>query len=494
MRLAIVNQSLSSAPILAAFESYRGSIIDLDTGQIYGPATMARHHAELGHALVRAGMQPGERVVMAIGNGPLFVCLLTAILARGGSPLLVHVKTPAAELRRYALRFGASWIVCDGWSADELMAAEIVGAPLSRSLAADCLWSPVDSADPSFESRYPSLPGVPLHPTSGTTGVPKIAVRPGPAAIAEADHYIATIGIDARDTILVASPMSHAYAYGMGVMVPLASGANIVSTRNFEAAAVRKALVELGVTILPAVPAMLDLLMFGAGDRLRGAARCVLTAGAPLPERTARRFFECAGQHVRPLYGTTETGGISVGPADHALASGGYVGPPMDGVEAEERRSSADLPADTGVAKLYIRSSSMMAGYLGLGEIDTAPLDDGWFLTGDLATRDAEGGIYLKGRHNEVINVGGLKVIPCEVEDVIAAAPGVQEVKVYAGEDRNGRQFVKAAVVVASSASTVQLQAHCERELVYYKRPRNVIVLDRLPRTPSGKIIVGQLP
>lgn len=489
MRLAKLDQPLSPEPILAAFSNYRGSVIDLDFGRVHGPASLARDHAGFASALRRAGVEPGDRVVLAVGNGSNFVCLLTAALAAGAAPLLLHAKTPPAELRRAALRYGARQIVTDSWTAHELAAGNLPATPLAESSSTPVLQIAVDASDRQFDASYPRIPAVPLHPTSGTTGLPKIALRPGPAAVAEADHYIDTIGITSADVIVAATPMSHAYAYGMGVMVPLLTGAKIITTRSFEAAAIRRALVENNVTILPAVPAMLDLLIFGAGDRLRNTARCFLSAGAPLPEKTARRFYDCAGMHVRPLLGTTETGGISVGPDDGQMADGGYVGPPMRGVEAEIRDVGALGAEDVG--RLHIRSSSMMAGYLSAAGIDTTQLDDGWFQTGDLGYLRPRG-LCLKGRQSEVINVGGLKVIPCEVEEVLATLPGVSEVKVYAGHDRSGRQFVKAAIV-----GTVDLRAvedFCERELVYYKRPRTVLLLDKLPRTPSGKVIMAELP
>lgn len=115
---------------------------------------------------------------------------------------------------------------------------------------------------------------------------------------------------------------------------------------------------------------------------------------------------------------------------------------------------------------------SMMAGYLGHDGIDTSQLDNGWFMTGDIGVSSPRG-LYLKGRHSEVINVGGLKVIPCEVEEVIAGLAGVAEVKVYAGQDRSGRQFVKAAVVGGNAINARAVQTFCEQELVYYKRPRH---------------------
>lgn len=494
MRLATVSQALSADPILQAMAAYRGSVIDLDEGRVYGPATLARIQANLCSVLPEAGLLPGHRVVMALGNGPGFICLLTAILARGGAPLLVHMKTPPAELRRTAMRFGAEWVAADSWSIDEFGAAGMASQPLASETLPACLWHGVDRGDRSFDADYPLLPGMPLHPTSGTTGVPKIAVRPGAAAVAEARHYIDTIGIEASDAILAATPMSHAYAYGMAVMVPLVAGCNIVTTRSFEAAVIRRALAERRISILPAVPAMLDLLTFGAGDQLRQTVRCVLSAGAPLPDRTARRFFECTGMHVRPLYGTTETGGISVGLGDGRLATGGYVGPPMQGVEAEIRAALDESRLQDDWGRVHIRSSSMMAGYLGRTGIDDSPLEDGWFFTGDLGMGNSDTGLFLKGRQSEVINVGGLKVVPCEVEEVIATLHGVTDVKVYAAHDRKGRQSVKAAVVAGPGFDPKSIQEHCARHLVYYKQPRTVVMMDRLPRTASGKIIAAELP
>jgi len=110
------------------------------------------------------------------------------------------------------------------------------------------------------------------------------------------------------------------------------------------------------------------------------------------------------------------------------------------------------------------------------------------------AGRGSAGNIHLLGREAEVINVEGLKVIPSEVEEVIAAVPGVVEVKVYAGKRKSGGQFIKAAVVVEGRLDVQTIRAACERNLVYYKRPERIITLDRLPRSPAGKIQRDQLP
>ncbi len=492
MHLATVSDRLSPTPILDAVEAFRGSVLDLDQRWTIGPAALRRGRDEFSAFLQAQGLRSGDRVVLAVSNGPLFFAALAAVLTAGGSPLLVHVKTPPVELDRMARRHGAPWILANGWAESDLAATGLQSRCHGERWK-HCVWSAVDPAAGPWNADLPVLPGVPLHPTSGTTGLSKIALRPGPCAVAEAEHYVATIDVESTDLILACSPMSHAYAYGMGVMVPLITGCNVAAMRQFDPALARQALLELGVTILPAVPAMLDVLTFGAGDALRNTARCVLSAGAPLPERTARRFRQCTGMNVRPLYGTTETGGISIAESLDALPAAGYVGRPMAGVLA--RLSSAAVEGEAGppLHRLSIRSASMMAGYLSPDGVDASPLADGWFETGDLATLDDRGGVTLYGRESEVINVGGLKVVPCEVEEWIAALDGVQQVKVYPGADRNGRQFVKAAVVAPGLAAH-DIRDHCERGLVYYKCPRRVAMVDSLPRSAAGKIVVSQLP
>ncbi|REK19515.1 MAG: long-chain fatty acid--CoA ligase [Planctomycetota bacterium] len=484
----------SPLPILDAAERYGGRFVDLDRELVIEAAGFHAGRQALATRLTAWGLAPGARVVVSVSNGPQFVATLVSILAAGGSPLLVHAKTPATELKRTALRFGAEFIVADECPVGDFEAESLPSTTLEAADWLQLSAGRVDSGTPGFHGEFAALPGVPLHPTSGTTGVPKVAVRPGFAATEEARHYIETLGVTSDDTIMAVAPMCHAYAYGMCVMVPLLSGAAVVSMRGFQAGKVFQGLAQEPVTILPAVPAMLDVLLFGAGDRLRGTVRTVLSAGSPLSERTAERFHARSGATIRPLYGTTETGGITIAPAGEQQIAGSCVGPPMEGVEAQVRPHPEHSDAQPGVGRLFIRSSSMMSGYLASDGVDTSPVVDGWFETGDLARIDEHGYIHLLGREADVINVEGLKVIPSEVEEVIAAIPGVVEVKVYAGARKSGGQFIKAAVVAESALDVQTIRAHCEKHLVYYKRPERIHPLDALPRSPAGKIQRDKLP
>ena len=126
--------------------------------------------------------------------------------------------------------------------------------------------------------------------------------------------------------------------------------------------------------------------------------------------------------------------------------------------------------------------------------IDSTAIHDGWFETGDLGRIDAQGRIQLVGREKEIINVFGMKVVPSEVEEVIATLSGVREVKVYAGTHRSGSEVVKAAVAADGAVDAAQIREHCELNLAPYKRPQVIQLIEALPRSPLGKILRDQLP
>lgn len=490
-------ETLESSAILASVDSFRGSFLDLDNNCRVDARDFARGWRDLARQLGKRGLSAGHRVVMAVNTGPLFPAALAAVLSRGATPLLVHGSTPLLELINYAQRIAASFVLRDPHPAPALdksgfVSAEVVvaGAESDNRFATVVLYQ-VEASDDDFESNH-SLRGVPLHPTSGTTGESKIAARAGNCCIEEARHIIDTIEVQPRDRFLICVPMSHAYGYGTGTMVPIVANATIVTQRYFNPRAALRALSAQEITIFPAVPAMLDL-MLKVGNWPDPPPRHILSAGSPLSERVAREFRDKLKILVRPFYGTTETGTISIGASKEAYQLG-YVGRAMRGVEINLKplEDTASDAKDIGV--LHVRSSSMMSGYFRSNRDELEPVPDGWFDTGDLAKIDSMGGIHLVGRAKEIINVSGLKVIPREVEGVLAALEGVVEVVVYAGKHRSGFDIVKAAVVASRPLQLSGVRAHCEQYLVAYKRPEIVSFLSTLPRSPAGKILRDQLP
>jgi acyl-CoA synthetase (AMP-forming)/AMP-acid ligase II len=473
----------SPAPLLDAFENFEGSFFDIERNLRISASELKKLKTELRRKMVDAGLVPGDRIVAALPNGPLFAAAWAASLEAGGSPILVHGETPGLELERMAQRWGARFLVAETETSDgrEQKPGELLMASAQGTLR----WRRVDASNRS-QIRPAS---VPLHPTSGTSGQAKIAARPGRCAVAEPLHYIETLGLESSDVILCAIPMSHAYAYGMCLMVSLLTSASLLSMRRFNPELVLAAVNELGVSVLPAVPTMLDALLPSGAGRLTGRPRIVLSAGAQLPKKTFEAWRDSYQLCVRPLYGTTETGGISIAPAGDGFD--GSVGPPMKGVEVD-LQPTGDTGSGTEVGVLRVRSSSMMAGYLEENGVSGFALHDGWFETGDLARIDAQGKIHLQGRLAEVINAFGFKVVPREVEEVIALLPEIVEVKVYAVR-QTGVDAVEAAVVCHGRLSEEQILKHCEKHLVNYKCPTTIRFVDSLPRTASGKVALDQL-
>ncbi len=498
----LVASTSRAEPMLSAVTDFRGSWVDLDTGTTVSRDDFARGWSALSQLLRSQGLSPADRVLLCVANGPLFPAALAAIVDNGGSPILMHGESPPAELERMARRHGARFLLADGHRRDELQST-LSGTPFE--LGVDLPWAT------GLWGRWPentdwqpltpeALAGVPLHPTSGTTGEPRLAARPAACALAEADHYQRAVGVDASDVILALTPMSHAYAYGGCVMTALRSHARVLSMKKFRPKVVFRALEEYRITLMPAVPVMLEMLAFGAGDRLRRPELRVLSAGTLLPSRTAQHFQELSGGPVRVLYGTTETGAISVIPANDVATDpglhAGHVGLPMPEVAVQVRCETADASWDRGVGRVFVRSTSMMAGYATPKGLDTSAIEPGgWFATGDLGVYDGRGLLSLKGRETDVINVFGMKVVPAEVEEVIRALPSVLEVAVYARVKADS-QHVCAAIVPAPGflLDRAAVRAHCQEQLIYYKRPDSIVFMDALPKTPSGKVLRHQLP
>jgi acyl-CoA synthetase (AMP-forming)/AMP-acid ligase II len=485
---------LTATPLLDLFENYAGSYHDLDRNLKLEGAQLRAGRDALTAGFGRQKVTPGDRILLAVGNGPGFIAAFAAVLSVGASPVLVHVDTPPAELIRLSRSYDARFALCDAWTENELAAVCESVAPLEFCPEAHLILGTLQSPCDGQRQPLPSIVGMPLHPTSGTTGIPKLAARHGLAAIAEPRHYQHAMGIGPEDTILCVVPMSHAYGFGACAMLPLVSGAHLVSSRRFQPHAVFRALREHAITTFPAVPAMLHLMLVASRGPIEGLPPRVLSAGAPLAEHTAREFFEKNHQTAWSLYGSTETGGICVDVEAPIDAAPGSVGPKLRPVSVEIVALPDSGEWKPGIGRVSVKSPSMMAGYLTPEGIDSSSIHDGWFQTGDLGFIDPAGRVHLVGRESEVVNVFGMKVIPSEVESVIRDFPGVADVKVYAGLHRSGSQIVKAAVSGPPSLDLAGLREHCAAHLVAYKRPEIIIPLEALPRTPTGKIIKDQLP
>ena len=355
------------------------------------------------------------------------------------------------------------------------------------------------------EGAMPSAPcdGAPLLVlyTSGTTGAPKGAVLTRENAATCLDGLIEAWGWSALDTVVHALPLFHVHGLVLGLFGALRVGGALDWLPRFSPEAVSAAL-RRGQTMFFAVPTMYHRLAEAAeadpevAAGLR-AARLLISGSAGLPVREHRRIEAIAGRGVLERYGLTETLINCAVPA----ASGprpGYVGPPLPGIElklVDDARATLDAHDDATLGEIAVRGANVFPGYLNRPDATAKVIDDeGWFYTGDLATRTADGAIRIVGRRaTDLIKTGGYKVGAGEVEAAILEHPAVAEVAVLGVPDDDLGERIVAFVVAREPVAGEALTELVAAQLTPHKRPREVRFVDALPRNAMGKVMKPRL-
>jgi acyl-CoA synthetase (AMP-forming)/AMP-acid ligase II len=340
--------------------------------------------------------------------------------------------------------------------------------------------------------------------SSGTTGTPKgIGLSQWQllhAARRVAGHHRLGPGERGYSPL----PLFHVNAQVMGLLAALVSGASLVLDRRFDPDAYWARVAEWSPTWLNAVPAVLSTLLAQAPppDEVAARVRFARSASAPLPVATLRAFTRQTGIGVLETYGMTEAAGqITANPLDPRQRREGSVGLPVGVDLAVLDPTGQPLPAGArGVVGL--RGRQLTAGYLDLtatGPESRRPARDGtgWLSTGDVGFRDEDGFVYLAGRADDVVNRGGEKIFPPEVESVLLTHAAVRSAAVVAAShDRLGQVPVAFVTVRPGSdepALLEQLHRLCTRRLARYKRPVLIRIAATLPTGPTGKVLRRRL-
>ena len=371
---------------------------------------------------------------------------------------------------------------------------------------------------PSLRARYElgpaSLPALPVDDspalilyTSGTTGPPKGVVLTWRNIAANLDALFEAWEWTERDTVVHSLPLIHAHGLVLGLFGSLRVGGSLHYVSRFSAEGIAQALVDSRheQTMLFAVPTMFHRIADAAEhdadlcNALR-RPRLLVSGSAGLSLREHQRIQALTGRGVHERYGLTETL-INCGvPASHAPLPG-YVGPPLPGVElklVDDRRQEIDAHDDQTIGEVVVRSAAVFAGYLNRDDATAAVLDgDGWFHTGDLATRTGEGAIRILGRRStDLIKTGGYRVGAGEIEACLLEHPSVREVAVVGIPDDDLGQRIAAFVVLrpGEAEDSASLTAFVAEHLSPHKRPRDIHFTAELPRNAMGKIQKNQLP
>jgi acyl-CoA synthetase (AMP-forming)/AMP-acid ligase II len=451
---------------------------------------------------------PGTMVALQIAGPAAFCRAYLAGLAAGVCLAPIDPRASAAEAAALLDLTEAADIVTDEASAAKL---DGVSASVWITSAAG-----LRQARQGHDVRL-AAPGVAaVLPTSGTTGKPKLVPLTQPQLLRVATLVAGHHALTPAERGYCPLPLFHVNAQVVGVLSTLVAGASLVLDDRFHASTFWQAAEEFEVTWLNLVPAILAILGQSAppADAVSQRVRFARSASAPLPAAVHNRFEARSGVGVLETYGMTEAASqIAASPLTVADRQPGSVGLPV-GLGLRVVADSTDLsghagpsgrrelpPRETGAVE--IRGRNVINAYLGRGR-STIPARsaDGWLRTGDLASRDAEGFLYLAGRSDDVINRGGEKFHPREIEEVLLADPRVRSA-VVVGRPHPLLGEEPIAYVVAAPARTTgsqtdtsvcdspagaELLAACQRALSPHKRPADIVLVDALPAGPTGKL------
>ncbi|GAA3851787.1 AMP-binding protein [Streptomyces sedi] len=355
-------------------------------------------------------------------------------------------------------------------------------------------------AAPAVDPEQPAL----VVYTSGTTGPPKGVSLSRRAVAATLDALADAWDWTGDDVVVHGLPLFHVHGLVLGVLGPLRRGGTVRHLGRFSADGVRSALAS-GGTMLFGVPTMYHRLAEAAerDGALAGAlagARLLVSGSAPLPLTDHERIWRATGRRVVERYGMTETLMNTSVRADGPPATG-TVGVALPGVEVR-LADDAGRPLEAGdgetVGEIQVRGPNLFSGYLNQPEATAGAFDaEGWFRTGDVATRDSTGGYRIVGRRStDLIKSGGYKIGAGEIENVLLAHPGVAEAAVTAAPDPDLGERVVAWVVPRdpeAPPTLEELSEHVVGQLAAHKRPREVRFLAALPRNELGKVLKREL-
>jgi len=478
----------------------------------YGEARRGVHR--IANALVRSGIQPGERVAILAKNCIEYLLFYYAASKAGAVPVPLNYRLAAPEWRTIVQDAAPKLMLARG---DLVRALEPVRAELSSIAHWIALDAPASAGWTAFEewTRGAAETPPPRHVeasddlyqmyTSGTTGRPKGAVLTQAAVSAQLEQISGILQITPGDRYLIVAPVYHA-AGALASFWTIRQGGTLVIMEDFDPAAVVKVLSEGEIAVATLVPAMIQACLVAVPDvasRKYDKLRLVVYGASPIGAETLRRAIDVFGCGFAQGYGMTETtaGATFLMPREHLRALGEKpalllsCGRPLPGTEIRVVDGEGrDVPVgQTG--EILIRGPQLMRGYWNLPEATAEALAGGWMHTGDAGALDDEGFLYIQDRVKDMIVSGAENVYPREVENVLFEHAAVADVAVIGVPDARWGEVVKALVVLrpGKTATEDELIEFCRTRLAGFKRPRSVDFVTDLPRNPSGKVLKKDL-
>jgi len=464
----------------------------LDVGPAGGPVEtltfgeiQARRDRMAG-VLAARGLRAGDRLAVQLANGLEFLDLFLASLKLGIVFVPVNVLYREREVGH---------IVGDAEPKAVVTTPDLAPLVPAGTPAWDVSVLAVEAgvADGGPRPDEAGLSPAVIVYTSGTTGRAKGTSLSQGNLASNARTLIEAWRITAEDRYLAVLPLFHVHGLGNGVCSWLASGCRMRLVERFEHDRAEALFEEFRPTLFFGVPTVYVRLLelpAAAARRIGERMRLFVSGSAPLPAHVFEGFRAKFGHAILERYGMTETL-MTIGNPYDGERRPGTVGRPLPGVGVRiVGASGGDVP-DRETGELLVRGPTVFGGYWRQPEATAAAFADGWFRTGDLGERSADGYVTLRGRASDLIISGGFNVYPREIEDVLLEQPGVREAAVVGVPD--GRRGELPVAGYAGDADPAALEAACRRLLASFKVPRAFVRVAALPRNAMGKVVKARL-
>lgn len=482
---------MTLADLFAHADLDHPAVILPDDGATSTYRALAEHVERLAAILRQTGLQPGDPVAIVLPNGLEF---LTVFLAVARARLIAAPLNPAyktEEFRFYLEDIGVRALVASPGTHPARDAAKELNLPTWTATRAGLEGEGISSAACGLaDTARPDDIALFLH-TSGTTSRPKGVPLTHANLMASLGNIARHYQMSPDDTGLVVMPLFHVHGLIGATLAPLSVGGTLVIPSRFSAGSFWPAVKAHRVNWYSAVPTIHQVLLSRADadsapteSGFRFIRSCSSALAAPTMAQLESRF----GAPVLEAYAMTEASHqMTSNPLPPAARKPGSVGRGTNVDVAIMDETGNLLPPGTP-GEVVVRGPNVTRGYHNNPEANAQAFTHGWFRTGDRGVMDAESYVTLIGRIKELINRGGEKISPLEVDAVLLAHPAVAEAATFGAPDPKYGEEVHAAVVLKADATADQLLAHCRDRLADFKVPKVLHVVTELPKGPTGKV------
>ena len=452
---------------------------------------LAEQIERLSGQLRSAGLKPGDRVAIVLPNGLEF---LVVFLALTRARLVAAPLNPADkpdEIRFFIEDSGARAIVAEGANTAVREASAGLGLPICQPRVdyRGVVELPELPAASRTSTEAPGPDDIALFAySSGTTGRPKCVPLTHANVLWSSRNIAAHYALTSADCSLVVLPFFHGHGLIGATLSTLASGGSVIVPPRFSASEFWELFREHRATWYSAVPTIHQVLLERADSdgAPRSGPRFIRSCSAPLAPAILTKLENRFGAPVIEAYGMTEAAHqVATNPLPPLVRKPGTVGlsSEISIVDENGKHLASNSPGE-----VVVRGPNLMRGYHNNPEANAEAFVDGWFRTGDIGAIDSDGYLALTGRIKDLINRGGEKISPAEIEAVLLEHPAVAEAAVFGVPDPKYGEEVSAVVVLRSDATVQELQSFCRTRLADFKVPKQIHLVSSIPKNAMGKV------